>query len=229
MNYQKNTSVWEVPNMERRQEVAMQIVQTNKNLSTAERLAALRSDGKTPHYRNLPHEWRVRWIGDQIFALNLLNHRKEVDGAEAFIDAVAFDGAVMDDACMADLTLAEMQEAFRNGINGAYGDYFGITMKSLTGFLRGFLADEKKQAANFLLLAKSAEAEEEDRKEKEARFWKEMMRAEKEGRIVLPKFGTGKKERSTLTEAERKAHREKIAGQVEEIYRRYGKRCEPDI
>lgn len=202
-----------------RQQAALKTYRTNSSpVRTGEALADLRTDGVTPHYQYIADEDRKDWVVQEIFTLGFLSH-SNIDAAVVMLDAGAFDEAVMRDNAMRDLTLVEMHEAFVAGFTGDYGDYFGITARSLVGFLRGYLRSEKKLESARIIQKRDEQAE----AERTARFWRELNQAEKEGRITIPKFGSGKEARRSMTDAERKAHREKIAGQAEEIYGRYGK------
>ena len=166
-----------------RQQTAMEIISAANKIDTPEKLAALRLDTSVPHYRNVSPAERVAWLGTQIFGLSLLSHIR-VDGDTVRIDAIMLDTEIMEDNILNDLTFVEMQEAFRKGVNGEYGEYFGITSISLLSFLRGFLKSDKKQKAATIIYKKR----EQERKAKDERFFKALCQAQKEGKIDLPDF-----------------------------------------
>lgn len=204
------------------QQTALQIANSGKQIATAQQLAELRlakdaqGNNVFPRYRSLSQMQRLEWLGDQLFGLAILTHTTATYESVS-VDAMALDAEVMDNPLLSDLTLIEMQEAFKKGIAKAYGEYFGISYASLIGFLNGFLRSEKKMSAIAIVQRHNAKLEQ----ERDARFYKELYDAQKAGKIELPDFShmriNGRPEKKTYTHEESAAHRERIRQQAEAI------------
>lgn len=171
----------------KQQETALQIIKAGSNIGTAERLAEARTardeNGKLVYrrYGNGILEHRLSWLGSQFLGLAAIAHIS-VDSLAIKLDVVNLDNEIMDNPELRELTLIEMQEAFRKGVMKEYGDYFGLSSVSLLGFLKGFLKSEKKQAASAIIYRRRKQLEQEANE----RFLLELHRAEKEGKITLP-------------------------------------------
>lgn len=176
-----------------RQETAMQIISSGGDIATAEDLARLRlaTDGNGarlyPRYRDGRDDQRLSWLNRQFFGLALIAHQT-VDPVTIKVDLFTLDREIMDHSVLRELTLVEMQEAFRRGIFKEYGDYYGLTAVSLVGFLKGFVRSEKKVAASSIIYKLEARKEQEDR----SRFFRELYRAEKEGKVEVPDFSANR-------------------------------------
>ncbi len=121
-------------------------------------LASIRLDERRhPHYATIPLNARRQWLSAEIVKLNMLKHqRPDPDILE--LDTVALDEYIMADTLVRDLTQAEIDFAFRSGLKGDYGEYYGLTADSMFGFLEGFLhTPEKKEAARLVRIAKGLE------------------------------------------------------------------------
>ena len=105
-----------------------------------------------------------------------------------------------------------MQEAFRRGINGEYGEFFGITAASLTGFLRGYMKAEKWQAMKAICYAE----EQKKLKDGDRKLFEEMAKARELG-FELPEF------RHEPFEDD-KQHQARVAKQRAEILKLYEKK-----
>ena len=118
-------------------------------------LAAIRLDeSRYPHYGKLPIVARRQWLTGEITKLNMLKHQRP-DPNILELDVVALDEYIMEDALVSDLTQTEMDHAFRMGLKGDYGDYYGLTADALFGFLEGYLnTPEKKEATRLVRIAK---------------------------------------------------------------------------
>lgn len=175
-------------------------------------------DPKQVRYWSLSPEERVEWIGEQMFALNLMVHTnpQNVSAGGVFLDASMFDTLAKEEEGIKNLTLIEMQEAFRRGISREYGDFFGITSISLIGFLKGFMRGEKRQKALTLI----SQDEEKKLREKDKLFYQELERAHREMGIEIPSWRTSRKK--TYTSQDSSEHRAKIEKQREEILKQYG-------
>lgn len=195
------------------QQLTLQFLRTSSSIATAEQLAAVRMNPQIPRYGQLQKAERVNWLKDQIMVLNLLRHTKDVEELDVLIDAGATDDFIMESADYRALTQVEMQDAFKHGINGDYGEFFGITPVSLTCFLRGYQKAEKWQKAKAIIYAREKEQEEAER-QKESR----VLMAELKKRGIVGN-SWGKKEKPAAEDSEE--HRKKIARQREEIMRQY--------
>ena len=205
-----------------RQETALQIISSGKQIATPLQLADLRAakltDGRHayPRYKDGSDEQRLSWLNKQFFGLALITHMT-IDPATIKVDITTLDENIMSDPLLNDLTLVEMQDAFRNGVFKEYGEYYGLTAVSLHGFLKGFLRSEKKAGASAIFHRRRAKAEQEANE----RFYKELYEAQKAGKIELPDFSqhriNGPQAKKTITPEESAAHREKVRRQAEQI------------
>lgn len=131
------------------QNKAIQLTNNNVQLPSipdAKSLAALRLDKSVPHYKDLPKDKRTAWLKTQIMTLNMIRHQI-VEGWQVEFDAQTLDEFLMDDIYARDYTFPEIKDAFKRGLMGDYGDYYGLTAESLYGFLRGYFMSEKKRKA----------------------------------------------------------------------------------
>jgi len=167
----------------------MQIISSGDDIATADDLARVRlatdKDGMRiyPRYKDGRDEQRLSWLNKQFFGLALIAHQG-VDPATIKVDLFTLDREIMEHSVLRELTLVEMQEAFRRGIFREYGDYYGLTAVSLAGFLKGFVRSEKKVAASSIIYRLEARKEQEAR----SRFFRELYQAEKEGKVEVPDF-----------------------------------------
>ena len=169
------------------QQTALQIASSGSKMATAQQLAELRlarnADGTRmfPRYGECDMKSRISWLGDQFFGLGALLH-VSVSHDSVGVDCVALDNEIMDNGIMRELTLVEMQEAFRKGINREYGDYYGLSSVSMLGFLKGFVRSEKKQAASAIVYKRI----EQEEREKDSLFFRRLYEAKKAGIVDLP-------------------------------------------
>lgn len=167
----------------------MQIINSGTKLTSAEKIAQLRGavskDGRRVYarYRDGKPQERLSWLNRQLFGLALIAHTN-VDAVTVKVDITNLDGEIMANRILRDLTLIEIQAAFRNGINGDYGDYFGLSSVSLLKFLKGYLRSEAKIAASAIAYNKRIKAEQ----EANAQFFRKLYEAQEEGKIQLPDF-----------------------------------------
>ena len=206
----------------------MQIISSGGNIATADDLARLRlatDDAGVriyPRYKDGRDEQRLSWLNKQFFGL-ALNAHQTVDPTTIKVDLFTLDREIMGHSVLRELTLVEMQEAFRRGIFKEYGEYYGLTAVSIIGFLKGFVRSEKKVAASSIIYKLEAKKEQ----EANARFFRELYAAEKEGKVEVPDFSAnrinGPQAKKTYTDEELAAHREKIRQQADMIRRQAGK------
>ena len=187
------------------------------DISDAAALAAARMGG-LPRYGKVPQQTRVRWLSKEIIALGRLRH-SAVSAEDAIIDAAALDTMMVRDPLLADLTQPEITEAFRDGLFGLYGEFYGVTAMSLYGFLLSFLGtDKKRDAAAMVRRAREREREERNRLEREEerrRTLAEMEEAKRNGTFRPTGRAWYRPEEAAGTDSA--AHREKVRRQAEEI------------
>lgn len=205
------------------QQTAMQIANSGNKISTPEQLAELRlarldnGNFAYPRYKDGSDTQRLSWLNRQLLGLALIAHQT-VDPTSIKIDLLTLDNGIMENTNLRELTLPEIQEAFRKGVNREYGDYYGLTSPSLFGFLTGFLKSEKKQAATAIIHHREIK----EQQEKDARFFRELYEAKQKGLIDLPDFhgaldDAGPARKKTYSAEELAAHRERVRQQAEEI------------
>ena len=165
-----------------------------------------------PRYGQLKIEQRLEWLKDQILILCCIRHVKDVDPIDVLIDAMRLDSAIMENPDFRCLTQVEMQDAFKHGIMGEYGEFYGVTASSLAGFLRSYQKAEKWQKAKAIVYAKEKKEEE----EKQRRFDKAMYEARLNG-FKMPFWPSTRGKKRVVSQEESEAHRKKIEQQRQEI------------
>lgn len=102
-------------------------------------------------------------------------------------DKVIIATALYSDLCerFPDLTMQEVQMAFKNGVRKDYGEYYGLNIVTFNGWLKAFIADEKRAEA-LMEWSRSQDAEKRRREpelmpDSEAR--KEMIKMYREGKL----------------------------------------------
>ena len=160
------------------------MVRTNNSVGTAERLAAHLLDPRARRYRQGEDEKRKQWLFRQIGACYFIAHQKQPSWDAMTIDTDMLDASMMDDPTISNLTSVEIQDAFRAGVTGVYGEFYGISPKTLLGFLKSYIASEKKLDAHRLITHRQ---EQEDKKANE-RLWREIQEQKAKGMFV-PSWG----------------------------------------
>lgn len=164
--------------------LAIQIFQRNSDsnlpaITTPQSLADILLDrGRFPRYNEVPSQVRVEWLQLQMIKMMRLSHTKPSD---PMVDAVALDDMMMKDRYMSVLTQPEIDYAFRNGVFGLYGEFYGITAMSLFGFLQAFIQSEQKSQAAKLVRQKLYEQEQ---KAEQERLRAEIEQAKRDGSFV---------------------------------------------
>ena len=126
---------------------AIQLTSSNiPAIPDAEALASVRLNKSIPHYKDLVEGKRIVWLKEQIMSLNMIRHQM-VEGWQVEVDAKTLDEFIMGDHFAKDYTFSEIKDAFKRGLMGDYGDYYGLTAESLYGFIRGYFMSEKKRKA----------------------------------------------------------------------------------
>ena len=169
--------------MEIRQ-AAGKMVRTNNRIGTPSLLAGHLLSPNARRYRQGEDGKRKEWLYQQIGACYFLAHQKLPSWDLITIDTDVLDASMMDDPVISNLTSVEIQEAFRSGVTGVYGEFYGITPKSLLGFLKSYAGSEKKLEAHRMIAMRQRE---EDRKANE-RLWAEIQ-AQKAKGMFVPTWG----------------------------------------
>ena len=170
------------------------MVRTNNRVGTAGLLAAHLLDPRVRRYRQGEDEKRKQWLFRQIGACYFIAHQKQPSWDAMTIDTDMLDASMMDDSVISNLTSVEIQDAFRAGVTGVYGEFFGISPKTLLGFLKSYIASEKKIEAHRLITRRQAQ---EDREANE-RLWREIQEQKAKGMFVPswgPKFNFKKEDK----------------------------------
>lgn len=194
-------------------------------LADARAIVAVRTGAvKYPRYRNMPAGMRQEWLAVEFRKYMALARVKEVGTREIVVSAVALDEMMMQEPAIADLTQPEIEQAFKNGVFGKYGEYYGLTAMSLYGFLEAYLdSDIKKEATRRIREKAVAERERilaEQRDAEVAKIKAELAEAKRNG--FVPTWGPGHdftpKRVDDLLDSS--AHRDKVRRQVSEFFSR---------
>jgi len=160
------------------------MVRTSSRIGTPALLAEHLLSPNARRYRQGEEDRRKQWLFRQIGACYFIAHQKQPAWDAMTIDTDMLDASMMEDPVISNLTSVEIQEAFRAGVTGAYGEFYGISPKSLLGFLKSYIASEKKVEAHRMI---SMRQEKED-KEANERLWREIQ-AQKEKGMFVPTWG----------------------------------------
>ena len=169
--------------MEFRQEAGL-MVRTNSKVGTAEMLAEHLLSPRARRYRQGEEDKRKRWLYRQMGACYFIAHQKLPSWDAMTIDTDMLDASMIDDPVISNLTSVEIQDAFRAGVTGAYGDFYGISPKSLLGFLKAYVASDKKIEAHRLITMRI----ERENREANDRLFAEIQKKKAEGMFV-PTWG----------------------------------------
>jgi len=160
------------------------MVQTNNKVGTVEKLAAHLLSPNARRYRHGEEDRRKRWLFRQIGACYFIAHQKQPAWDAMTIDTDMLDASMMDDPVISNLTSVEIQDAFRAGVTGVYGEFYGVSPKSLLGFLKSYVASEKKIEAHRMITQRQMQ---EDKAANE-RLWAEIQ-AQKAKGMFVPTWG----------------------------------------
>ncbi len=127
---------------------SIQIWQMNSDslpsVDTTTSLMQIRTDTERfPHFATVPQTARIKWLATEILRLHRLKHI-DSDAKEVMIDAGALERMMMMHPVISDLTQPEIVSAFRNGLFGLYGEYYGINSVSMYNFLLSFINSDLK-------------------------------------------------------------------------------------
>ena len=170
----------------------IQLQTSNDNIpaiATPQALAEIRLDERRyPHYRNISVRDRVAWLANQVKYLASVARIRDFDPRESILTATAIDEMVCTDSDMMELTLPEMADAFKSGVFGKYGEFFGLSAPNLYGFLNSFLDSQKKKEASALVLKSReqsyAEKKAAEKEEMQRRIRAEIEEAKRNGTFV---------------------------------------------
>ena len=206
-----------------------QAIQTQTNnsnrlpaLKDAAALALVRMDEKNyPRYRNIPLRDRGKFLAGQIQYLASIMRIKDFDQREPILMAQALDEMMGEDRDMMDLTLPEIADAFKSGVFGLYGEFYGLTAPNLFGFLNSFLESEKKREAAGIVVKSREQAYRErvaaEREARQRQIREEMEEAKRNGTFVPTGKAWFEPKKVEDLERESAAHREKVRRQAREI------------
>lgn len=192
-------------------------------IPTSQSLAQIRMDEEHfPHYRNIvPAEGRWEWLATQMIYLAQLARIRDFDGKTAILMATALDEMMLQHKDIADLTLPEIADAFKGGVFGFYGEFYGLSAPNLYGFICGFLESSKKKEATDLVLKSKVQAYRErtraEQEERQRAIRAEMEEAERNGTFVPTGKAWFKPKMVNDVMRESKEHREKVRQQAKEI------------
>ena len=170
------------------------MVRTNNRVGTAEMLAAHLLDPAVRRYREGDEDKRKQWLFRQIGACYFIAHQKQPSWDAMTIDTDMLDASMIDDPVVSNLTSVEIQDAFRAGVTGVYGEFYGISPKTLLGFLKSYVASEKKLEAHRLITQRQVKED----KEANERLWREIQAQKAKGMFVPtwgPKYNFKKEEK----------------------------------
>ena len=199
-------------------------LRTNSNelpsLNTPEAIAEVRlNERKYPRYCNIGARERQHFISRQLHVLATLARIRQFEGDEIVQQSIALDEMIMKNEAISGLATPEMAEAFKSGVFGLYGEFYGLSAPNLYGFLRSYLESEKKQAATALVRTKFEERKKAEQQERQRRIREEIEEAKRNGSFVP----TGrvwfqpKKVDDVLADDE---HRKRVRAQAQEILRK---------
>lgn len=200
-------------------------LQTSSNpvptIPDVQALAAIRMDeAKYPRYRNIPKPARLDWLAKQFKYICSLARIKDFDAREAILMATALDEMMMEYKDMADLTKPEIADAFKGGVFGLYGEYYGLTAPALYQFLCKYIESPKKVEAHDLIVKSKKDEYQErmaaERDMMQRKIREEIAEAKRTGAFVPT--GQAWFKPQTVNEAvDSSAHREKVRQQAREI------------
>ena len=186
----------------------IQQYQTSSSLvSTPGAIAEHRMRSDVLHYRQIPQKSRVQWLANKMADMCALRHQ-ECDIETLLIDATTLDETVMEHPIISDFTLDEVAIAFRKGIFGQFGDFYGVTAISCYMFLEKWLkTPEKQEAIKLVRMARGMEpGQDRDKVERTFQTLVEMSRE-------------AKKKADSLAETERMLEKE-LGKEFMESYKR---------
>lgn len=199
-------------------------LRTNSNelpsLNTPESIAEVRLNERMyPRYCNLGARQRQLFLSDQIQRLVAVTRIRDINGEEVINQASALDEMIMKNEAISGLTMVEMAEAFKSGVFGLYGEFYGLSAPNLYGFLRSYLESELKQDATAMVRTRFEEKKRLEQEERQRRIRAEIEEAKRNGSFVPSGrvWFQPKKVDDVLADDE---HRKRVRAQAQEILRK---------
>lgn len=208
--------------MENNQTQQLQTINSNvPAINDAAMLAQVRMDvERFPHYRRIAQPVRLKWMAGQIQYLASISRIRDFDARENILMATALDEMICADRDMLELTLPEIADAFKNGVFGLYGEFYGLSAPNLFGYLNSFLASEKKREATAIVVKSKAEAYREktaaEQEERQRKIQEEIAAAKRAGTFV-PTGRVWFKPQTVNDAIGASAHRKMVREQAREI------------
>lgn len=202
----------------------LQLQTTSSNLptiATPESLAEIRMDeARYPHYRNIPPKARLEWLAGQAKYLSSIARIRDFDAREAILMATSLDEMILQYKDMAELTLPEMADAFKSGVFGIFGEFYGLSAPNLYGFLSSFLESSKKKDATSIVVKSKEEAyrekKREEQEQRQRQIRAEIEAAKRRGEFI-PTGRISFKPKMVNDAISSAAHREMVRKQAREI------------
>lgn len=187
------------------------------SLNTPEAIAEVRLDERRyPRYRNQNAVQRRMMLSKIIQGLVTITRIRDFDGEAVVDQANALDDMIMKNEAISGLTMVEMAEAFKSGVFGLYGEFYGLSAPNLYGFLRSYLESELKQDATAMVRTRFEEKKRLEQEERQRRIRAEIEEAKRNGSFV-PTGNAWFKPQTVNEVIDNSAHREMVRQQAREI------------
>lgn len=187
------------------------------SLNTTEAIVEVRLDERYPRYGNIPQSERLRWMSEQTKNLATIARIKDYDGRDAIVTAASLDEMVMRNEAICGLKLPEIAEAFKSGLFGLYGEFYGLTAPNLYGFLLSYIDSDRKKEATAIIRKGYEQRKREEQEENQRKIRAEIEEAKRNGTFVP----TGRVwfKPQMVDEVLNDEHRKKVRQQAREILR----------
>ena len=191
-------------------------------IPTPESLAGIRlNEARFPHFRNIPPNKRMEWLAGQMLYLSSIIRLRDFDGREAILMATALDGMMLQHKDISALTLPEIADAFKGGVFGCFGEFYGLSAPNLYGFLCEYLESAKKKEATDIVAKSKQKAYDESRaaeRERRQRIIRaEIEEAKRKGTFIPTGKVWFEPKMVKDTMLDSKAHRKKVRQQAKDI------------
>lgn len=188
---------------------------------TPESLAELRRDKTSnPAFPSLPQNGRLQWLSKQLLFIASTLRIKDYDVRDATLAAGLIDGEISEDAQLSRLSAQEINYAMVKGSIGRYGDFYGLTAKTVVDWLRSFCESSlstEASAINKTLLLESHEKKVQARREEESRKLRAEIEEAKRNGTFVPQYHFPSIGKPADTAEEDRIHREKVRQQARDI------------
>ena len=171
-----------------------------------------------PRYRDIPQATRQNWLAKEFLLLAKIVKARDVDKDYPLVFATTVDEQISASEWASDLTLPEIEYAFKRGVFGEYGEYYGFNAVSMFGFIEGYLHSEKKRDASKAVMERLDRERRDEEELRRKMLRAEMEKAKRDGAFVpTGKFDFRGATKSVDGEIDSSAHRAKIAQQARDI------------